>query len=263
MSRSAEPRHILITGGSSGIGRALALEYAAPGVRLVLTGRDRERLEAAVQACADKGAEAVGHIIDVANQDAMTAFIVGLDDLQPLDLVVANAGISAGTASLAEDGATGESADQARRIMAVNLGGVMNTVLPLIPRFRQRHAGQIALVSSMAAFRGFPGAPAYCASKAAVKVWGESLRGWLGAEGVRVSVICPGFVESRITAANDFPMPFFMSSNKAARIIRRGLARNRGRIAFPWPTYLASWLAGALPDAFVETIARRLPAKGG
>lgn len=263
MTRAPAPRHILITGGSSGIGKALAVEYARPGVAMMLTGRDQDRLNTAVEACRNRGAAADGRIVDVADRAAMEAFVADLDDRQPLDLVVANAGISAGTASLGADGLPGESAEQTRRIMAVNLDGVMNTVLPVIPRFRARKAGHIALVSSMAAFRGFPGAPAYCASKAAVKVWGESLRGWLAPEGVRVSVICPGFVESRITDANDFPMPFFMSGEKAARIIRRGLDRNRGRIAFPFPTYVGSWLAGSLPDTLVDAITRRFPAKGG
>lgn len=257
------PRSILITGGSSGIGRALALEYAAPGVALTLTGRDAGRVEAVAGECRAKGAEAEGTVIDVADRAAMEDFVGALDDRRPLDLVVANAGISAGTASGGEGSMMGESAEQARRIFAVNLDGVLNTVLPVIPRMRDRRAGQIALMSSMAAFRGFPGAPAYCGSKAAVKVWGESLRGWLGPEGVKVSVICPGFVESRITAANTFPMPFFMPGDKAARIIRRKLARNVGRIAFPWPMYMASWLGGALPDALVGAITRRMPQKGG
>lgn len=255
MSRA--PRAIVITGASSGIGRALAEEYAAPEVFLALTGRDAARLEEAAAACRLKGAEVEARIVDVADAQAMAAWLTALDDRRPIDLVVANAGISAGTAG------GGESAAQTRRIMAVNVDGVMNTVLPLLPRFRARRSGQVALVSSMAAFRGFPGAPAYCASKAAVKVWGEALRGWLAPEGVRVSVICPGFVESRITAQNDFPMPFFMDAPKAARLIRRGLARNRGRIAFPLPMYMASWLGGALPDAVVDFVTRRLPQKGG
>lgn len=255
---SSAPHAIVITGASSGIGRALAEEYAAPGVFLALTGRDAARLREVAVACRDKGAEVAERIIDVTDADAMAAWLLAMDEARSIDLVVANAGISAGTA-----GQAGESADQTRRIMAVNVDGVMNTVLPLLPRFRARRSGQVALVSSMAAFRGFPGAPAYCASKAAVKVWGEALRGWLAPEGIRVSVICPGFVESRITARNDFPMPFFMDASRAARIIRRGLGRNRGRIAFPLPMYMASWLVGSLPDAVVEAITRHLPKKGG
>lgn len=258
MSAAAPPGCIVITGASSGIGRALAEDYAAPGVLLALTGRDPARLDDTAVACRARGAEVETAVVDVSDAAAMAAWLTALDDRRPVDLIVANAGISSGTA-----GGGGESAEQTRRIMAVNVDGVMNTVLPLLPRLRARRQGQIALVSSMAAFRGFPGAPAYCASKAAVKVWGEALRGWLAADGVRVSVICPGFVASRITAQNDFPMPFFMDAPRAAAIIRRGLARNRGRIAFPLPMYMASWLTGALPDRLIDLIARRLPKKGG
>jgi short-subunit dehydrogenase len=116
-------------------------------------------------------------------------------------------------------------------------------------------------MSSLASFRGFPGAPAYCASKAMVRVWGESLRGHLAPSGVGVSVICPGYVESPMTAVNTFPMPFLMSAEKAARIIRRGLSRNRARIAFPFPTYLAAWLLGSLSPGLTDPLLRRLPEK--
>src|SRR3546814_12235413 len=98
---------------------------------------------------------------------------------------------------------------------------------------RPRRRGQIAIMSSLAAFRGFPGAPAYCASKAAVRIWGEALRGMLGREGIEVSVICPGYVKSRMTAHNDFPMPLLMEAGRAAAIICRGLAANKARIVFP------------------------------
>ncbi|MEX0759570.1 MAG: SDR family NAD(P)-dependent oxidoreductase, partial [Tistlia sp.] len=123
-----------------------------------------------------------------------------------------------------------------------------------------RH-GQPGLVSSVAGYRGFPGAPAYCASKAFVKVWGEALRGQLQRDGIGVSTICPGYVATPMTAVNRFPMPFLMSPEKAARIIRRGLARDRARIAFPWPTAFGAWLAGTLPPAWTDPLLSRLPAK--
>ncbi len=116
-------------------------------------------------------------------------------------------------------------------------------------------------MSSLAAFRGFPGAPAYCASKAAVRVWGEALRGELYGAGIGVSVICPGYVRSSMTAVNDFPMPLLMDAERAARIIRRGLARNRPRIAFPWRLYAAVWLISALPPSLTDPLLRRLPKK--
>lgn len=186
----------------------------------------------------------------------MAAWIAACDRVRPLDLVIANAGISAGT------GLGGESAEQTRAIVAVNVDGVMNTVLPAAEAMRARRAGQIAVMSSLASFRGMPGAPAYCASKAAVRVWGEGLRGQLAKDGIRLSVICPGFVRSRMTAVNDFPMPFLMDADKAARIMVDGLARDKGRIAYPLPMYALSWLAGALPDTLMDWIARKLPAKG-
>jgi NAD(P)-dependent dehydrogenase (short-subunit alcohol dehydrogenase family) len=119
----------------------------------------------------------------------------------PIDLVIANAGISAGTGGVL----SGEPIDQARLVFDTNLMGVLNTIEPVIEPMQGRGHGQIAIISSLAGFVGWPGAPAYCGSKAAARIYGEALRRSLGKSGVGVSVICPGFVESRITAVNDFP----------------------------------------------------------
>lgn len=250
-----EPARILITGASSGVGAALARLYAAPGCTLLLGGRDPTRLDAVAADCRVRGATVETAVVDVTDRSATAAWIERVERAAPLDLVVANAGISAGT------GDGGENATQVRAIFATNLDGVLNTVLPALAAMQRRGGGQIALMSSLAAFRGFPGAPAYCASKAAVRIWGEALRGEVAARGVRLSVICPGYVESPMTAANDFPMPFLMSAERAARIIRRGLRRNRARIAFPWPTYAAAWLVGLLPPGLTDPLLARLPRK--
>lgn len=249
------PRSILITGASSGIGAALALLYAEPGASLFLSGRSRPRLDEVATGCTACGASVVTAAIDVVERSAIAEWVAACDAAAPLDLVIANAGISAGTGTL------GETIEQARSILAVNVDGVVNTVMPAIAPMQRRRSGQIALMSSLASFRGFPGAPAYCASKAAIRVWGESLRGELRADGIGVSVICPGFVISRMTATNQFPMPFLVSPERAARIIRRGLAQNRARIAFPWPSYVGAWLLGALPPALTDPLMRRLPKK--
>lgn len=231
---SFDPGHVLITGASSGIGAALARRLARPGRRLTLFGRDSERLGLVAADCPGS-VETVS--VDVADAPAMAEAIDAAFATAPVDLLVANAGISGGDAGT---------------LMAVNVQGVVNTVEPAILHWRTQGHGQLALMSSLAGFRGLPNAPAYCASKAAVRLYGEGLRGKLGQIGIRVSVICPGFIATPLTANNPFPMPFLMSAEAAAERIARGLAANRARIAFPrrlyWPTLLGSLLPAALTD---------------
>lgn len=248
-------RSILITGASSGLGEALARALARPGTYLALTGRDRTRLAAVADACRAGGATIHEEAIDVRNAEEMAIAVARADARCPLDLVIANAGISAGT----QGGPEG--ADQTRAIFAVNVDGVANTILPALACMAGRHTGQVAIISSLAGFRGYPGAPAYCASKAAVRVWGEALRAEWSSRGIRVNVVCPGFVVSRMTAVNDFPMPMLMDAPRAAKIILRGLAADRPRIAFPWPMYLAARLVAAIPQRLSELVLRRLPRK--
>lgn len=249
------PRSILITGASSGIGEALALEYAAPQTHLWLSGQNAERLCTVADRCREKGAIVSAETVDAADASAMTRWIGGCDEAAPLDLVIANAGIAGKGAGQEADAPTTDT------LFAVNIGGVLNTVQPALQRMRGHGAGQIAIMSSLASFRGFPGAPAYSASKAAVRVWGEALRGRHKDDGIAVNVICPGFVVSRITDSNNFSMPLLMTADRAARIIRRGLARNRGRIAFPFPMYFISWLVGVLPPFMGDRLLRNAPRK--
>jgi len=246
---------ILITGASSGLGAALACAYARPGATLFLSGRHAGRLEAVAELCRGQGAEAIATPLDITHGPALAAWIARSEAHRPLDLVIANAGISGGTHG------GDESAEQTRAIFAVNVTAVFDTVLAALPAMAARRRGQIAIMSSLAGFRGFPGAPAYCASKAAVRVWGEALRGEMAPAGIGVSVICPGFIATPMTAVNPFPMPLLMTPDRAAGIIRHGLERDRGRIAFPWPMHLAARIAGCLPSGLMDAIARRMPKK--
>jgi short-subunit dehydrogenase len=254
-------RSILITGASSGLGAALALHYAAPGVFLALGGRNRDRLAAIAKACREKGAEAAETTVDVANRAAMAAWIGQTDAAHPLDLVIANAGISGGAGGGKD--MPGESPEQARRIFEVNLTGALNTIEPVLPLMLARRKGQIALMSSLAGFCGWPGAPAYSASKGAVRLYGEALRGACASHGVKINVLCPGFVRTPMTDVNPFPMPFLMDAPRAAKIMADGLAGNKARIAFPWPTYLLSGFFGLLPAAISSRLLRRFPGKPG
>lgn len=250
-------QNIMITGASSGIGAALAMHYAAAGRVLFLTGRDEERLRSVADICRARGARVETALVDVTVRDPLANWILQMDKIAPVDLVIANAGISGGTG-----GAEGMSwVNSEYKIFDVNVTGVLNTILPLVPRMAVRRRGQIAIVSSLAGFSGWPGAPGYSASKACVRVYGEALRGTLASSDVGVSVICPGFVESRMTAVNNYKMPFFMTADAAARLIAAGLARNRARIAFPLPTVAISGFLGLFPPALTACLLAKLPAK--
>lgn len=246
---------ILVTGASSGIGKALVERLAAPGIRLTITGRDPARLDAVAATIRAKGAEVTARVVDVVDRGAMRALIDEADAHSPLDLVVANAGISGGAGAGADDD------EKTRDIFAVNLAGVLNTVLPATHVMRKSGGGRIAIVSSVAGFRGMPTAPAYSASKVAVKAWGDAIRPSLAKDGIGLTMVYPGFVESRITDANDFPMPFLMPGAKAADIIVRGLARGQNAIAFPWPTVWLMRLMCLLPQPLFDAVMARSPKK--
>lgn len=234
MTGYESPKTILITGASSGIGSALALAYAQPGNTLWLSGRNPARLDTIAAQVHARGASCELRIADVRDRDDMAAWISSADDQTPLDLVIANAGISAGTRKRADADHWSDS-----DIFATNVDGVIHTVTPALAPMVRRKQGQIALMSSLASFRAFRDSPAYCASKAAVRFYGNGLRRKHAVDGIGVSVICPGFVRSPMTDANDFHMPFLVDPDRAAARIRKQLARNPAMIAFPLPMYLA------------------------
>ena len=246
-------RSIVITGASNGIGKALALDYAASGVALALTGRDRARLAAVADSCRARGAEVTASPIDVTDGGSLAAWLKTFDDVHPVDLVVANAGVSIDqTRSSLDDFAV------IRKTMEINYGGVLNTVEPLVGRMVARKQGQIGLVSSLASYIGLPYSASYNASKAAIRVWGESIRFALKPDNVGVSVILPGFVVSAL-AGDDapFPRPFLMSAERAAGIIRKGLALNKPRVAFPWPTVAMMWFGNTIPATWAQRLLGR------
>jgi len=251
-------RDVLVTGASSGLGRALAEACAGLGVTLHLSGRDAARLEVVADACRARGAAVEAHVLDVRDAPAMADWVEGVPRL---DLVIANAGVSAGT------GGGQEPPEQARRIFEINVTGVLNTALPAIARMAAQPPGpdgvrgRVAVIASVAAFVAAPGAPAYCASKAAVASWAEALDATERARGVRLHAVCPGYVRTPMTARNAFPMPFLMEPEEAARRTLAGIAAGRTRIAYPWPTYAMARLAGALPAGLRNALFLRVPAK--
>ena len=246
---------ILITGASSGIGAALAERYAGAEARLLLMGRNKDRLAGVKSLCEKKGAKVDISMIDVTHAEGMKTQVLKWDEAFPIDLVIANAGISGGTF-----GGT-ETAEQTRKVFDVNVNGVLNTVLPLVQPMIDRGSGQIAIMSSLAGFRGLLSAPAYSGSKNAVRAWGEALRLDLMKKGVQVNVICPGFIKTPLTDVNRFKMPMLMDVNKAAEIITSGLDKNKARIAFPFTMAAITRLISILPLWLSDYIVSRLPGK--
>jgi short-subunit dehydrogenase len=242
--------NIIITGASAGIGFALAQRYAKPDVTLGLIGRNPEKLANIANLCQQQGANVVTAALDVTDSQALKDWLLDFDKHNPVDLLIANAGVT----SIMPDNGEIESWDAVQQVLDVNIYGVFNSLYPLLEPMRQRRKGQIAIISSLAAFQGMPISPAYCASKAAVKAYGEALRGWLKPAGVKVNVVCPGFVKSELS--DQFPKPklLIMSAEKAAGIIQQGLAKNKALISFPFPLDVGMKLLALLPASFVDWI---------
>ncbi len=252
MSQGAAFKSILITGASSGLGGALARAYARPGVTLGLIGRTPEKLDKVVEACRTAGATVHAAAIDVGDAEALTAWIAEFDRAAPVDLVIANAGTSAGPLP----GTAAEGLALATLQVRTNLLGVMNTIEPLLPAFVTRGKGQIAIVSSIAGYRGLPYSPAYSASKAGARAYGEAIRAMLGPRGIPVTVICPGFFDSPMTDRFKGPTPFLFSLERTATIVKRGIDAGRARVAFPSILVLGLRLADLLPAVIGDAIMR-------
>lgn len=251
----AWPSHVLVTGASSGIGAALARRYAGPGVRLTLVGRHRERLEAVALACKTRGAETAVCVCDVRDAEAMRALLAEVDEQLPIVMVIANAGVG-GKQVIA--GPSGETAEIARTIFEINVVGVVNTIAPLLPRLVARGKGHVVIMSSLAAFVALPEAPAYSASKAAVRLYGEALRGLLEPRNVHVSVVCPGFVDTPMSASLSGPRPLLWSPDRAADAIVAGLARGKHEICFPWALSMLAKISAHLPPTIVRRLRRTI-----
>lgn len=254
-------RSIVITGASSGIGAALAEHLAADGVALNLGGMHADRLAVIAARCRAKGAQVDCRVCDVRHHDDMAQWLGEVDQRRPVDLLIANAGVLAG----APGGEDGEPGAVAREVVAVNAIGVVNTVAPLADAMARRGHGQIAIVSSMAAFTPHPDWPAYCASKAAASAYGLSLRQRLHGRGVKVSVVCPGWVDTAMNAGFAMWRPMQVSADDAARAIIRGLARDKAVIAFPRAVAWLGRASGLLPEQVTRRVnlAFRARRRGG
>jgi NAD(P)-dependent dehydrogenase (short-subunit alcohol dehydrogenase family) len=250
LRRDAVTGPIWITGASSGIGRALALEMARLGRSVAVSARRGEELER-LAAEAPQG-RIKPFPVDVADAGAMQRTAVAIEAaLGHLDLAVFNAGTHHPVSVEAFDPAA------FRHLMDINFMGAVNGIAAVLPGFITRRTGHVAVVSSVAGYRGLPQAAAYGPTKAALINLCEALKPDLDRYGVKISVINPGFIRTPLTDRNEFPMPFLMAADVAARRIVKGLDAGRFEITFPRRfTYMLK-LARMLPYALYFPLVRR------
>jgi short-subunit dehydrogenase len=232
---------IFLTGASSGIGAALARHYAAAGATLGLVARRRRELE---QLARDLPTPCEVYATDVLDADGLAGaarhFMAGHG--LP-DAVIANAGLSVGTLTDHP-----EDTGVFQEILLTNVIGLVNTFQPFLPGLRERGAGTLAGIASVAGYRGLPGAGAYSASKAAAIAYLESLRVELRGSGVRVVTVCPGFVDTPLTRVNPYPMPFLMRPEVAAAQIAALVGRGRPYAVIPWQMAVVARVLHVMPD---------------
>jgi short-subunit dehydrogenase len=251
MMAPAVPRRVWITGASSGLGEALAREYAANGAQVLLTARPGPRLDAVCKSLAAFHPSSYPADVTVAAQ--LESIVVAMESAGELpDLAILNAG------TYRPMGIADFDTDAIVELFALNFFAVARGIELLLPRFRARGSGHLAVVGSVAGDIGLPYAGPYSASKAAVMRLCESLRPEFERAGLNLSVVNPGFVNTPLTARNEFPMPFMISADRAATIIRRDLARLRFEIRFPLVMSLAVRLLSALPKGLSGMIAHRM-----
>lgn len=238
-----------VTGASTGIGREIALKLASGGVKVAVSARSADKLDK----LADSNVNMVAVPVDVTSRDDVAVAVQRiLGEFGALDLAVLNAGVWQPMHASAYD------AGAATRSMAVNYLGIAHALESLIPHMIGRREGQLALIASVAGYRGLPKAAAYAPSKAAVISLAEVLRLELARHGVTVSLINPGFVETPMTKVNNFPMPFILTPEDAAERIIKGLTKGNFEIAFPWQLVTVLKMLRAMPNAFYLRIAGRL-----
>lgn len=250
MAATRTHRVAMVTGASSGIGRALALRLASTGYRVGLIARRGDRLGELAREIDSAGGTACAAVADVGARAALHRAFRELEAaLGPTDVLVANAGFGAPTRL------DPLNIDEVEQTFRVNLMGVVYAIEAVLPGMLDRRRGQIVAVSSLAGDRGLPGEAAYCASKAAVNVYLQSLRADLHGRGICVTTVCPGFVQTEMTPLDATLTPFILSADEAARRIARLIDRRRGGVhRFPRRMALLMRIVHRLPDSLLRLV---------
>jgi short-subunit dehydrogenase len=245
---------VLITGASSGIGAALAAEYARRGAILGLVARRAQALDAFRQAHPQHSISV--YPADVRDADALAAAARAFIAEHGLpDVVIANAGVSRGALTGHGDLAT------FRDVMDTNYFGMVATFEPFATAMAEARHGTLVGIASVAGVRGLPGSGAYSASKAAALAYLEALRVEMRPFGVPVVTIAPGYIRTPMTAKNPYRMPFLMDADRFAAKTADAIARGTAFAVFPWPMRVAATLLGALPRWLYDRVFERAPRK--
>lgn len=242
-------RVVWIIGASSGIGKALAEIYAGRGATVAVSARSAD----ALQTMAESNANIHAYQLDIGDADAVAATVARIEaELGSIDLMIQSA------AMWSQMGVDEFDAAKIRKSMDVNFGGTVNVVGALIGPMMQRRSGHISIIASVAGYIGLPQSLAYGPTKAALISFAESLKPDLDRYNVQVSVVNPGFVETPMTAANDFEMPFILQPDDAAQRIARGIDRGKFEIAFPWQLVSSLKALRKLPYGAFFAVTRRM-----
>ena len=242
----------MITGASSGIGRGLATELSGRGAIVGLIARRAgtlQELQAEIEKAGGRALAVAGDVRDASSIKAATDRIE--NELGPIDVLIANAGIGTST-----DGSQ-VSGEEVANVMSVNVIGAANSVSAVLPQMVERRKGQLVVISSLAGYRGLPKSAAYCASKAAVSAFFESLRLDLAPKGIDVTIIHPGFIKTPLTAGRDAQMPFLMELDDAVKKIVNAVERRKKSYAFPWQLATIVRAGMIMPIWMYDRISRR------
>ncbi len=241
-------QHVIITGGSSGIGAALARALSARGARIGLIARNEERLR---NLAGERGTWAAADVRDAAGLKSAIAQLEAAHG--PCTVLIANAGLHHYSPGY------DLSADAAGDVIQVNVNGVINAVAAVVPGMLARGAGRICTIASIAGLIGLPDVGAYCASKAALITLSESWRLDLFRRGIRVTCVCPGFVRTPLIRNHDPRiLKWVLAPEDAAERILAAIARGRALVGFPWPLWTVGRLARLVPRGWYRWAVRRL-----